>query len=1336
MKYILLAGLFLIGFLAQGEEVLLRGETKRDWEAISGKWVIEDGQASINETLGDPAYLLLAFAPIANEQVIEATVTILERTKGTGWSAGGLCLWFDRSNYWRLSLVEAPDLQTRYPELVELYEGIHQAQMTGATRLALTSEGRIDWQYGRRYRLRLELNEEEIRGEVKDLQSGDVWRIRYEFDGAPAVKAGVAGLWAQGFKAIFEDFSLRYRQEVGKGKPIEVEGRRIGIFRDETFPGEGKEVADYLGNLFKKTGLEAAYLDSEALSAQASLDPAHFPLLIFPDARYFPGIAKLSLLSYLRQGGRLVLIGAPSFTRKVWKIDGEWMDSEKIEEEKERYVLLQPRNMLFKFEELPSDWKYESNSPQNPVEAKLAQGIEGRCLEVSASLPGWGGIGSLPLERPFPPGHSLTCFWAKGEEATRQMSVEWREKDGSRWIAVVDLKPEWRFYALPPSAFVYWPDNPSKGRGGIGDSFNPENAQQILFGISNSHTPKNGSGKHTFWVDEVSTAPPPKEWESFPDPWSFSPISLEAVYPTYKIYPLTNIEEFRTSTQAVFLKPWNIKEKITGFSPVWRPQGEGYNRERLWRWLPLLEAYSGGEFRGAPVSLLLTPKNALLYIALQDPRDIEKSNLGSTLLETIKRMEKPFIFEGGAEHFLYYMGERVKLGVKVIGQGGEPTSLEAVCRVRKGEKTVFQSKKSLFLPPREEGNVEWEWTPPLPGDDYRVGVEIAENGTLLDRVEHPLSVISPPKNVSREDFIQVKGSDFYLRGKRWFPRGINYWPSMLGGLDADIYAGSWLSPKLYDPTLVERDLSLLEKMGINLVSAVGADIYLVGGEERAMRNLLDFLHRAERHNIKVMLYLAGAHPFNFDEERVLNFIKKAGLANLPVIFAYDIAWEPFEYPQVQGGGFDKDWEKWLIERYGSVENAEADWGCKLSRRNGRVSPPLGIENPRPWAAFLRFFSDLASRKYNHAIRRIKSVDPNHLISFRGGACGLPHAYGCAHLYSVGVAKHVDFLCPEGYNLQTKGYGNPTPWEDIRKGGLITLYYRFIGREKPVIWMEFAGPIWPNGTEWNDTMVWTPKERLEYQRSEVEKFYRMFVESGAKGCCPWWYPGGFRVGEMSDAGVINPDWVPRPVVEVIEKYNPLFASFKPPQPDFFIDLDFDAHPLDAWEVYSPIYLKALQEGKKPAVKTKGTGTTSLNTPLIAVGNTPYNGKNPPKYLNAEFNYIEIRDKEGRWREVRNGEMLEVKKGEVWCRASVGNIGEAEWIAPKKGEKGEVYLVVEGNGVRIEKGIAKNTPFLQDAEVPPFLLFSDLPKDITLNFQMCAKDRAFFGEKWRITLKIKE
>jgi len=56
----------------------------------------------------------------------------------------------------------------------------------------------------------------------------------------------------------------------------------------------------------------------------------------------------------------------------------------------------------------------------------------------------------------------------------------------------------------------------------------------------------------------------------------------------------------------------------------------------------------------------------------------------------------------------------------------------------------------------------------------------------------------------------------------------------------------------------------------------------------------------------------------------------------------------------------------------------------------------------------------------------------------------------------------------------------------------------------------SGPVLPDP----DLIAWTAKY--------YERFYKMALMAEASGTVCWWYPGGFRVGERSDYGLINPD----------------------------------------------------------------------------------------------------------------------------------------------------------------------------------------------------------------------
>ena len=197
------------------------------------------------------------------------------------------------------------------------------------------------------------------------------------------------------------------------------------------------------------------------------------------------------------------------------------------------------------------------------------------------------------------------------------------------------------------------------------------------------------------------------------------------------------------------------------------------------------------------------------------------------------------------------------------------------------------------------------------------------------------------------------------------------------------------------------------------------------------------------------------------------------------------------------------------------------------------------------------------------------------------------------------------------------------------------------------------------------------------------------------------------------------------------------------------MDFDAHNADAWQLYGQQYLDTVKEGLTPYLKTAGSGTDSATTPLVAVGNTLCNSHNPPKFLNAEFNSVELKAGDGDWKAVRNGDVFTVKKGaKLMCRGSVGNTAEAAWLAPPAPAAsatelapGTVYLSCGAIGAPI----ASNTEYLKDAEVREFALPMPAGAEQKVAFTMLtARKKADsaevmwlpFGEKWMITLKTED
>ena len=111
-------------------------------------------------------------------------------------------------------------------------------------------------------------------------------------------------------------------------------------------------------------------------------------------------------------------------------------------------------------------------------------------------------------------------------------------------------------------------------------------------------------------------------------------------------------------------------------------------------------------------------------------------------------------------------------------------------------------------------------------------------------------------------------------------------------------------------------------------------------------------------------------------------------------------------------------------------------------------------------------------------------------------------------------------------------------------------------------------------------------------------------------------------------------------------------------------------------------------------------------MTAVGNVPYNGSNPPKYLNTEFNWVKT----------------EVVDGKLHVKASVGNLTEATWLAGKSDtpQTGDIVLLADDRPVA---RLSKNTPRFADAV---FDFTMPIPASKKIAFRLSAYNRAKFGE----------
>lgn len=952
--------------------------------------------------------------------------------------------------------------------------------------------------------------------------------------------------------------------------------------------GLDRALARELAQGARGAGYAVEEIDAAALAREGALDPRGVDLLILAGARSLPAAAAPALEKYLAGGGDLLALGLPLFERPLARAGGRWMARADFEEELRS---VRPERILFDFEDSGSGrdlsrWIRHANDPRSPARFEVAADERGGALRVAIeNLSGWDVL-EAPLAASgaasFPPGHAVTCFRARGGPATRELAVEWAEEDGSRWIATVDLASEWRTYALLPEAFEPW--QPPPGRGKPGDRFEPARARRFTVGLALTHT-RVPRGPHEYSFDDLGTAPDP--FGSEPPPASVAIRHLESLAPPYQFYPISAAARIETPPGLALASraaPDPPREPLLGIHP--RPGGAGFEKDRRFRWQPILEARSAeGDYRGAVAALVanvepafrgavwcgFTPSEAEFY------RSPEMRRLLREILASLRR--GAFLREGGAARYTVFEGEEVRLGARAVRFGRDPASGLAV-RIRveeaAGGAPVFEKTFPLEISPGGEAEVAVPFRPERwPQGGFRVTAELLDGPRAIDRLSHDLSGWRTPE---RPRFVEARDGGLWLEGKPWKAHGINYMPSSGVGLAHGGEFERWLDRAAYDPEVIERDLARVRGMGFNSVSAFIYHSSLAAG------NLLDFLRRSERHGLRVNLSLRPGTPMDFRWDEMREIIERSRLAEIDVVMAYDLAWEPSHYGETHQRSYAPAWVEWVRKRHGGIEAAEAAWGVPFPGGRERPTVPSAsfLTRDGPWrklvADYRAFLDDLVGERYGEARWLVRSIDPHHPVSFRMQHAGDPTLNSEALLpYDFfGLRDAVDIWEPEAY-------GRIGDWDRVKAGRFTVDYARLCDPKKPVVWAEAGVSVWDPRRGRPDP------EELAFQGRFYRDIYRMLRESGSDGVFFWWYPGGFRVNERSDFGIIEPDGTDRPVTRAIREEGPRFlAAPKPPPPDvwFEVDRDRDARGLFAvYEALAERYWEAVAAGRTPGLLWK-------------------------------------------------------------------------------------------------------------------------------------------------------
>ncbi|MBM4032247.1 MAG: hypothetical protein FJ291_10720 [Planctomycetes bacterium] len=969
--------------------------------------------------------------------------------------------------------------------------------------------------------------------------------------------------------------------------PLPAEKYAIALLKDDSLPNHDPKLADEFAELLRKGGHEVTLINADQLCNPYLITTARFDMLFLPACHTLPGEAGPIIKAYCDKGGDLAALGTPAFRNTLAKAGGKWLSKD----DWRKLLAAQPTaHMLFDFDaEDLTRWQRHTNAPSSPITRELVPGKEGKALRVVIpNMTGWDGFASPRADRNrdgrgyFPAGHALTCLWAKGIGETDKLMLEWRERDGSRWIAVFRVGPEWQRIVLAPSDFRFWQSVPT--RGGPGDGFKPENAEQLVLGVAHTHTGPR-PGRYEFLIDDIGTTPAPA---GLTTPQFLPPPILENFSPSYKFHAIDHVGKlFREFAWGVPASELPVPPGAFAHHP--RPTGAGYGKGRTWRWVPLLNVIRGdGNWFGTFASLYVDCSTGSVRLAVgsEDGFWYRRSLALSSVQGWVRRMALgAFLEEAGTDRYTFDLGEGIQLRSCVVNLSR---------RERRG-----MSIEWLLVPRERAFGPHRTLESPLFG--------VIANGS--EAVEHPLPPVTTPGrwllhavlhekgqeqpvDATRQDlvvvdrraerprrFVTALDGDFWLDGKKWYPHGVNYMPSTGIGVEDNEYFEYWLDAKPYDPEFVQRDLERIKAIGFNSVSI------FIYHRSLPANNLLDFLRRCDELGLKVNLSLRPGTPMDYKWEQWKEIIEKNRLWEQDVIWAYDIAWEPFFGSEAERKRYDPLWREWLTKKHGSLDGAKKAWGMKT--RDGDIPPTKKAEEeiagPTGWqltndgehrkfvADYRRFADELVHERYLDAYKKIKAIDPNHLISFRMTVTGDPTFNDPSRMpYDFpGVAKAMDFLAPEGY-------GRIGDWEKVKAGLFTVAYARACAPDKPVFWAEAGVSAWDE-----EAMAATP-EKLDFQARFYRDFCRMMLASHSNGVAWWWYPGGYRVNERSDYGIINPDGTDRPVTKVIREFGPKLAAERViPKPDVWIEIDRDADARGLFGAYEKVkgeFWKAVEAGK--------------------------------------------------------------------------------------------------------------------------------------------------------------
>ena len=230
-------------------------------------------------------------------------------------------------------------------------------------------------------------------------------------------------------------------------------------------------------------GFAVRRVDTGELARPGGLDIATASAVVLPYGPAYPAALGAALPTFMAEGGLLVTLGPGALSEPLYPSTHGWVPAGTA------VPGVAPAVIGFR-----GGWELSEAASEARLRLRAAR--DGLAGDFRLDPPGqYAYLGTvLP---PLPADDVVLAFEARGDAVTPRLCLELRERDGSRWKAVVPLSTDWTAYRLHVGLFVSYA-NEKLGR--ADSTIRPRELERLFAGMTAAMA---GPGPHRFGLRSV-----------------------------------------------------------------------------------------------------------------------------------------------------------------------------------------------------------------------------------------------------------------------------------------------------------------------------------------------------------------------------------------------------------------------------------------------------------------------------------------------------------------------------------------------------------------------------------------------------------------------------------------------------------------------------------------------------------------------------------------------------------------------------------------------------------------------------------------------------------------